>query len=59
MRYGLCASLLFTTLKLEQITSQTTLLRRNAHIIDELDVTLAFANLAIEMRFVRPVITEG
>ncbi|RDX56044.1 hypothetical protein OH76DRAFT_1518636 [Lentinus brumalis] len=34
-------------------------LRNNARIIDELDVTLAFANLAIEMRFVRPQVTEG
>ena len=30
---------------------------RNARILDELDVTLAFANLATEMQFVRPTIT--
>ncbi|PIL32139.1 hypothetical protein GSI_06845 [Ganoderma sinense ZZ0214-1] len=42
-----------------EITSQSAILRRNARIIDELDVTLAFANLAVEMRFVRPVVTEG
>jgi DNA mismatch repair ATPase MutS len=33
-------------------------LRRNARIIDELDVTLAFANLAVEMNFCRPQITD-
>ncbi|KAJ7042505.1 muts domain V-domain-containing protein [Mycena alexandri] len=33
-------------------------LRRNARILDELDVTLGFANLAKEMNFVRPVLTE-
>ncbi|KAL7285659.1 hypothetical protein ACG7TL_000764 [Trametes sanguinea] len=42
-----------------EVTAQSHLLRRNARIIDELDVTLAFANLAVEMRFVRPVVTEG
>lgn len=33
-------------------------LRRNAQVIDELDVTLGFANLAAEMDFVRPTLTE-
>ncbi|TFY59442.1 hypothetical protein EVJ58_g5777 [Rhodofomes roseus] len=33
-------------------------LRSNARIIDELDVTLAFATLATEMNFVRPTLTE-
>ena len=33
-------------------------LRRNARILDELDVTLAFASFATEMNFVRPVITN-
>ncbi|KAG1755072.1 muts domain V-domain-containing protein [Suillus paluster] len=33
-------------------------LRRNARIMDELDVTLGFASLAAEMRFTRPVITD-
>ncbi len=41
------------------MTSHSVELRRDARIIDELDVTLAFANLAAEMRFVRPVVTEG
>jgi DNA mismatch repair ATPase MutS len=31
--------------------------RRNARIMDELDVTLAFANLAVEMNFTRPEVT--
>ncbi|KAH9857942.1 muts domain V-domain-containing protein [Lenzites betulinus] len=34
-------------------------LRRNARIVDELDVTLAFADLAVEMRLVRPIVSEG
>ncbi|CDO72395.1 hypothetical protein BN946_scf184977.g94 [Trametes cinnabarina] len=42
-----------------EVTAHSHFLRRNARIIDELDVTLAFANLAVEMRFVRPVVTEG
>ncbi|KZT74786.1 hypothetical protein DAEQUDRAFT_742256 [Daedalea quercina L-15889] len=33
-------------------------LRSNARILDELDVTLAFAVLATEMNFVRPMLTE-
>jgi DNA mismatch repair ATPase MutS len=33
-------------------------LRRNARIMDELDVTLGFANLASEMKFVRPILNE-
>lgn len=33
-------------------------LRRNARIMDELDVTLAFANLADEMKLVRPTIKD-
>ncbi|KAI0374340.1 hypothetical protein BV20DRAFT_987490 [Pilatotrama ljubarskyi] len=42
-----------------EVTAHSSHLRRNARIIDELDVTLAFANLAVEMRFVRPVVKEG
>ncbi|KAH7915333.1 muts domain V-domain-containing protein [Hygrophoropsis aurantiaca] len=34
-------------------------LRRNAHIMDELDITIGFANLAAEMQFVRPLIKDG
>ena len=37
---------------------QESLLRRNACIVDELDVTLSFANLAAEMGFVRPTLTD-
>ncbi|KAJ7462636.1 muts domain V-domain-containing protein [Mycena galericulata] len=40
------------------VNSHAPQLRRNARILDELDVTLAFANLAKEMNFVRPVLTE-
>ncbi|CAG8495189.1 12195_t:CDS:10 [Acaulospora colombiana] len=46
-------------LSLEQVTAQSTTLRRNARIIDELDVTLAFAETAVEMNLVRPTVTEG
>ncbi|RPD81826.1 hypothetical protein L226DRAFT_8465 [Lentinus tigrinus ALCF2SS1-7] len=42
-----------------EVIAHTSELRNNARIIDELDVTLAFANLAVEMRFVRPKVTEG
>ncbi|KAJ7492881.1 muts domain V-domain-containing protein [Mycena latifolia] len=40
------------------VNSHAPQLRRNARILDELDVTLAFANLAKEMGFTRPVLTE-
>jgi DNA mismatch repair ATPase MutS len=33
-------------------------LRRNARILDELDVTLAFGILAAEMNFVRPLLQD-
>ncbi len=33
-------------------------LRRNARVIDELDVTLGFASLASDMHFTRPVMTD-
>jgi DNA mismatch repair ATPase MutS len=46
-------------LKVEaQVITQSLQLRRNARVMDELDVTLAFANLAKEMHFVRPLLTE-
>ncbi|KAH9944535.1 muts domain V-domain-containing protein [Epithele typhae] len=48
----------FEDLRLEVI-AQSGKLRRNAKIVDELDVTLAFASLATEMRWVRPVVKEG
>ncbi|KAJ6574843.1 muts domain V-domain-containing protein [Mycena capillaripes] len=47
----------FESLRME-VNSHASQLRRNARILDELDVTLAFANLAKEMSFVRPVLTE-
>jgi DNA mismatch repair ATPase MutS len=33
-------------------------LRRNARVIDELDVTLGFASLASDMHFTRPTMTD-
>ncbi|EIM83372.1 uncharacterized protein STEHIDRAFT_62817 [Stereum hirsutum FP-91666 SS1] len=41
-----------------EVNVQEGALRRNAQIIDELDVTLGFANLAASMNFVRPTLTE-
>ncbi|CAK5279975.1 unnamed protein product [Mycena citricolor] len=43
----------FESLRAE-VNSHTAQLRRNARVLDELDVTLAFASLAKEMNFVRP-----
>ncbi|KAJ7783497.1 muts domain V-domain-containing protein [Mycena maculata] len=40
------------------VNSHAPQLRRTARVLDELDVTLAFANLAKEMSFVRPLLTE-
>ncbi|KAF7319967.1 DNA mismatch repair protein [Mycena kentingensis (nom. inval.)] len=42
-----------------QVNSHSAQLRRNARILDELDVTLAFGNLAKKMGFVRPTLTES
>ena len=41
-----------------EVNSSASQLRRNARIVDELDVTLAFANLAEELKLVRPTIRE-
>lgn len=41
-----------------QVNSHTAVLRRSAQIMDELDIALSFANLATEMNFIRPVLTE-
>ena len=41
-----------------QVVSHSSFLRRNARILDELDVALAFADLATEMNFVRPVLLD-
>ncbi|KAJ7225773.1 muts domain V-domain-containing protein [Mycena pura] len=46
----------FESLRVE-VNSHAPQLRRNARILDELDVTLAFAELAKEMGFVRPLLT--
>ncbi|KAK0198643.1 muts domain V-domain-containing protein [Armillaria mellea] len=47
----------FETLRSE-VNGHAASLRRNARIMDELDVTLAFANLATEMKFVKPTFSE-
>jgi DNA mismatch repair ATPase MutS len=33
-------------------------IRRNARILDEIDILLSFARLAVEMKYVRPKMTE-
>ncbi|KAJ7597248.1 muts domain V-domain-containing protein [Mycena floridula] len=47
----------FVTLRGE-VNAHASLLRRNARILDELDVALAFASLASEMNFVRPMLLD-
>jgi len=41
-----------------EVNIESGALRRNARIMDELDVTLGFADLASEMKFVRPNLNE-
>jgi hypothetical protein len=41
-----------------QVNALSGPLRRNSKILDEFDVTLAFANLAAEMNFTRPILQE-
>ena len=41
-----------------QINLYATALRRNARILDELDIAVGFANLAVQMNFIRPVLTN-
>ena len=41
-----------------QVNVHASQLRTNARILDELDVTLAFATLATELNLVRPTLTE-
>ncbi|PCH33487.1 hypothetical protein WOLCODRAFT_147580 [Wolfiporia cocos MD-104 SS10] len=48
----------FETVRVE-VNAHAEEIRLNARIVDELDVTLAFAKLAMEMNFVRPVVSEG
>ncbi|KAJ3775091.1 muts domain V-domain-containing protein [Lentinula raphanica] len=47
----------FMTLR-QEVNFQAPSLRRNARILDELDVTLAFAQLATDMNLVRPWMKE-
>ena len=42
----------------EEVNEHESEIRRNARITDELDVTIAFANLAHELHFVRPTLRE-
>jgi DNA mismatch repair ATPase MutS len=53
-------TLLFARLltKSPKVNALSTDLRRNARIMDELDVALGFANLATEMNFTRPVLKD-
>lgn len=41
-----------------QVNLHAPSLRRNARVLDELDVTMAFAQLAADMNFIRPSIQE-
>ncbi|TFY70702.1 hypothetical protein EVG20_g2315 [Dentipellis fragilis] len=47
----------FETLRSEVVTHEG-LLRRNARVVDEIDVTLGFAQLAADMNLVRPTLTD-
>ena len=61
LRGEVCYFTLNSRLKLltvVQVNAHSSRLRRNARILDELDVALAFANLATEMKFVRPVLRD-
>ncbi|KAF9229518.1 hypothetical protein BS17DRAFT_825381 [Gyrodon lividus] len=49
---------IFNTLR-DEVKAFSSQLRRNARIMDELDVALGFANLATELRFIRPVIMDN
>ncbi|KAF8761774.1 MutS domain I [Rhizoctonia solani] len=42
-----------------EVASCAVALRRNARIIDEIDVTVGFAELAAQMNFVRPVVNDS
>ncbi|KIJ21566.1 hypothetical protein PAXINDRAFT_159644 [Paxillus involutus ATCC 200175] len=48
---------IFNTLR-DEVKAFSSQLRQNARIMDELDVTLGFANLATELKFIRPMIKE-
>jgi DNA mismatch repair ATPase MutS len=41
-----------------QVNAYSLQLRRNARLLDELDVTLSFANLATERNFVKPLLKD-
>ncbi|KAF9513052.1 hypothetical protein BS47DRAFT_1372653 [Hydnum rufescens UP504] len=48
----------FDTLR-NEVNADAGALRRNARILDELDVALGFANLAADMNFVRPTLNDS
>ncbi len=41
-----------------QVNFHATSLRKNASVIDELDVLIGFAELAHEMKFIRPTLSN-
>jgi len=41
-----------------QVKAFSSHIQNNARIIDELDVALGFANLAVELKLVRPLIKD-
>lgn len=41
-----------------EVLAQAVQLRSNARIVDEMDVALGFASLAVDMKFVRPILNE-
>ncbi|KAI6153410.1 muts domain V-domain-containing protein [Pisolithus tinctorius] len=49
---------IFDTLR-DEVKVFASQLRRNAGIMDELDVTIGFANLAAEFRLTRPIVKDG
>lgn len=60
LREKVCAECISiaSAFKVSQVKAFTVQLRHNARITDELDVALGFANLAIELRLVRPLIKD-
>lgn len=57
MQIFVAEKIAFDTIR-HEVNVEANALRRNARIMDELDVTLGFANLANEMHFVRPTLDD-
>jgi hypothetical protein len=53
-----CSTLCLLKFNGHQVTMHIEDIRQNARVIDELDVALGFANLAVEMNFCRPTMTD-